>query len=73
MDGCEESDAGLVLLYRLRLQRTAAAQAAGHGKRGHRDRDLLKPWLRIEAAAVLPRPDQDGPEIPFQWAESEKT
>jgi hypothetical protein len=34
---------------------------------------LLKPWLRIEAAAVLPRPDQDGPEIPFQWAESEKT
>ncbi len=69
----EPDDRGFPLLYRLRLQRTAAAQAAGHGKRGHRDRDLLKPWLRIKDAAVLPWPDLTGPEIPFQWAGPEKT
>jgi hypothetical protein len=69
----EENDSVFPLLYRLRLERTAAGQPAGQGKRRHRDRDLLKPWLRIRAAAVLPLPGRDGPEIPFQWTESEKT
>ena len=69
----EENDSVFPLLYRLRLERTPAGQPAGQGKRRHRDRDLLKPWLRIRAAAVLPLPGRDGPEIPFQWTESEKT
>ncbi len=63
------NDGAFPLLYRLRLERTAAARP---GDRRHRDRDLLKPWLRIKDAAVLPRPELAAPEIPFQWAGSEQ-
>jgi hypothetical protein len=69
-DGSGGNDGAFPLLYRLRLERTAAAQPPGQRKRGHRDRDLLKPWLRIKEAAVLPRPGRNGPEIPFQWVET---
>ena len=62
----QAGDSPLPLLYRLRLERTEAAQP---GNRQHRDRDLLKPWLRIKDAAVLPRPGLSGAEIPFQWSE----
>jgi hypothetical protein len=60
------SDSAFPMLYRLRLERTAAAKPGG---RRHRDRDLLKPWLRIKDAAVLARPGASAPEIPFQWAD----
>jgi len=66
VDPASLNDGTLPMLYRLRLERTAAAQA---GVRQHRDRDLLNPWLRIKDAAVLPRLDSKAPEIPFQWAD----
>lgn len=49
-------------LYRLTLERTPAAQPLNRS-----DRDLLKPWLKIKHAEVLPRPGCDGLEIPFRW------
>ncbi len=65
--GSTDSHAGASpMLYRLRLERTAAAQP---GERQHRDRDLSKPWLRIKDAAVLPQPELAAPEIPFQWTQ----
>jgi hypothetical protein len=63
------ADGPFAMLYRLKLERTAAARP---GTRRHRDRDLLKPWLSIKDAAVLPRPDLDGPEIPFPWHGTEE-
>ncbi|MBT6983388.1 MAG: hypothetical protein HN956_03460, partial [Rhodospirillaceae bacterium] len=62
--GTNGHDDNSAMLYRLKLERTAAAQP---GTRRHRDRDLLKPWLWIKDAVVLPLPDQVGPEIPFHW------
>jgi len=70
LTGLSDTGAGdcpFPLLYRLRLERTAAAQS---GQRQHRDRDLLKPWLRIRDAAVLPWPEVAAPEIPYYWADS---
>ena len=64
----EAPDTVFPMLYRLTLERTLAAQP---GNRSHRDRDLLKPWLWIKDAVVLPRPDSDGPEIPFRWDDAQ--
>ena len=55
------------LQYRLRLERTEAAQS---GQRQHRDRDLLKSCLRIKDTAVLPQPALTAPEIAYYWAEA---
>ncbi len=60
----QTQDGAFAMLYRLTLERTGAARP---GARQHRDRDLLKPWLSIQDAAVLPRPGRDGPEIAFLW------
>ncbi|MDA1097581.1 MAG: hypothetical protein O2967_01245 [Proteobacteria bacterium] len=64
--GSGSNDDAFPMLYRLRLERTAAARP---GERQHRDRDLLKPWLRVKDAAVLPRLELAAPEIPFHWPE----
>jgi hypothetical protein len=64
IDESGDGEQAHAMLYRLTLERTAAAQP---GARRHRDRDLSKPWLWIRDAAVVPRPGQEGPEIPFQW------
>lgn len=65
LDDTRSSDSAFPLLYHLCLERTAAAQS---GQRQHRDRDLLKPWLRIKNADVLPRPGVSAPKIPYYWA-----
>jgi len=62
----KSDDGAFPLIYRLQLERTKAAQPGG---RRHRDRDLLKPWLQIRDAAVLPRPGQKSPAIPYYWTE----
>jgi len=62
------SDDAVAMLYRLTLDRTLAAQP---GARRHRDRDLSKPWLSIKDAAIIPRPGQNGPDIPFLWHHDE--
>ena len=64
--GANSTDGAFPLVYRLLLERTKAARPGGTR---HRDRDLSKPWLHIREAAVLPRPGQVGPEIPYHWAE----
>ena len=65
--GSKDGNAGAApMLYRLRLARTPAAQPGG---RRHRDRDLLKPWLRIKDAAGIPHIGSTAPEIPYQWDE----
>ncbi|MDP6688433.1 MAG: hypothetical protein QF384_02940 [Alphaproteobacteria bacterium] len=69
------ADTAFPLLYRLRLEHTAAAQPGKQpGERRHRDRDLLKPWLRVRDAAVLPCPEAGvisvAPAIPYYWAEA---
>ena len=61
--GTKAQDISYPMLCRLTLERTLAAQP---GNRSHRDRDLLKPWLWIKDAVVLPRPDCEGLEIPFR-------
>ena len=61
--GAKSQDKPFPMLYRLTLDRTLAAQP---GNRSHRDRDLLKPWLWIKDAVVLPRPDCEGLGIPFR-------
>jgi len=68
-DGVGNKDGAFAMIYRLRLDRTAAARP---GARQHRDRDLLKPWLSIKDGVVLPHPDRDGPEIPFHWNQTEE-
>jgi hypothetical protein len=64
----QDVDSPAAMLYCLTLERTEAARP---GARRHRDRDLLKPWLAIKDAAVLPRPGGNGPDIPFPWDEDE--
>ncbi len=74
-DNAEATDTMSPLLYRLRLEHTTAAVPGKQpGERPHRDRDLLKPWLRIKDAAILPCPKlgiaSAGPEIPYYWPEA---
>ncbi len=64
----QDADGPTAMLYCLTLERTEAARP---GARRHRDRDLLKPWLAIKDAAVLPRPGGNGPDISFPWDEDE--
>ena len=59
-----------VVLYRLRLQRTAAARP---GKGRASDRSLSAPWLKIADEAVLPAPGHALPPLPFPWAGDTET
>jgi hypothetical protein len=56
---------GTVVLYRVRLRRTAAARPAPEGVL---DRSLTLPWLDIVDEAVLPLPGETRPTLPFAWS-----
>ncbi len=54
-----------VVLYRVRLRRTAAARP---GQSDAIDRSLNAPWLEIADETVLPPPGRDLRPLPFPWA-----
>ncbi len=54
-----------VVLYRVRLRRTAAASA---GERQERDHGLTTAWLEISDEAVILPPGELRQEVPFAWA-----
>jgi len=60
------ADGPRVLIYRVKLEHTAAARPVG---RRRPDRALLEPWLAIAEEAIVPRPGVRGPDIPFAWAQ----
>lgn len=59
---------GTVVLYRVRLRRTAAARPAPEGVL---DRSLTLPWLDIVDEAVLPLPGEARIPLSFPWSASD--